>query len=296
LLRKAAIGKARDPVKEGSLAALGSSGERYFEQSAWRRLDDLPRPDLAGFEEGQVRFASRAWTMRGQQEHRSANVFAEATSLLVDTGAPLDVVSALTRVVSDELSHTELCVRMTRAFATDPPSFTRVARETTAPESRRARALRILLVEGAMGETISCALFSAGCRAATEPCTRAALARILRDEATHAHTCWAALATLLGRATPSALAALEEEATRALGSIETTQMVPVLERIRRKAQFDPAWEALGVLVPEKRANAFYGAIERRVVPSLTRLGLDGERVWQRRHTTAAARHASCSGS
>lgn len=276
------------------MAILGSSGQAYFERRAWCGIDALPRPDLGGFAEPQIRFASQAWTMRGEQEHRSASVFAEATSLLVDTGAPLDVVTALARIVADELAHTEICARMARAFAADPPAFTPVARAAVAPESRRSRALRLLLVEGAIGETISCALFSAGCRAATEPCTRAALRRILRDEAVHARVCWEALATLLGSAPDAALALMEEEATAALGEIETTQMVPVLARIRRKAPFDPAWEALGVLVPEKRAAAFYGAIETRVLPRLSRLGIDGERVWDQRHALAKGRHAPCS--
>ena len=121
-----------------------------------------------------------------------------------------------------------------------------------------------------------------GCRAASEPCTRATLARILRDEATHARICWEALAALLARSNAEEMLALEREAIAALGAIEESQMRPVLERIRRKTPFDPAWEALGVLVPEKRAEAFYGAIEKRVLPGLTKLGLDGNRLWQTR--------------
>jgi hypothetical protein len=95
-----------------------------------------------------------------------------------------------------------------------------------------------------MGETISSALFAAGRRAAEEPCARAALGQILRDEAMHAHRFWALLDALGDAHDKGQLHAV---AARALGAIERTQIVPVLQRLARGAPFDPAWAALGVL-------------------------------------------------
>jgi hypothetical protein len=129
-----------------------------------------------------------------------------------------------------------------------------------------------------MGETISCALFAAGRRTAEEPDARAALAQILSDEAMHARRFWALLDALGGDR-----GELHAVAARALGAIERTQIVPVLQRLARVAPFDPAWAALGVLPPEVRVDAFYGAVERRVVPELDARGLDGTRAWDTRY-------------
>ncbi len=262
---------------------LRSSGARYFSRRAFPTLENLPAPEIDRFEPEAVRFSARAWTMKAEQEHRSAAVFAEAVSLLVDTGAPLDVVSALSRVVSDEVSHAELCTRMARVFGAENPVLTPLPRTPLAPEARRARALQLLLVEGAIGETISCALFNAGRHVTREPLSRAALARILRDEVGHARVCWEALGVLGREPDGATLASFQEIARNALGTIEQSQMAPVLARLKRGDPFDPAWGELGVLPPEKRVEAFYGAIEKRVVPGLTSLGLDGEAAWRDRY-------------
>ena len=142
------------------------------------------------------------------------------------------------------------------------------------------RAVEITLVEGAMGETISSALFAAGRSDAEERDARAALARILRDEAMHARRFWRLLDALRG---PGDDGRLHAVAARALGVIERTQIVPVLRRLERGAPFDSAWAALGVLAPEARVEAFYRAIERRVVPQLNARGLDGTRAWNARY-------------
>ena len=243
----------------------------------------MPPPSLDSFDAEQVAFAARAWTMKGEQEHRSAAVFAEAVSLLLFIGAPLDLVSAFSRVVSDEVLHTELCVRMAAALGAAPPAPRPLETGPVDAAGRRMRALRIVLVEGAIGETISSALFTTGRRIAEEPSIRAALSRILRDEVVHAKVSWEALAALVPGLAEAEQAALHEELRCALGAIEQDQMVPVLKRLERGDPFDGAWAALGVLPPELRVEAFYGALEKRVLPSLTKLGLDGAAAWNDRY-------------
>jgi hypothetical protein len=131
-----------------------------------------------------------------------------------------------------------------------------------------------------MGETISAALFTAGRRAAEEPQAREALAEILRDEAMHARRFWGLLDALRA---PHDGDHLHAVASRALGVIERTQIVPALQRLVKDAPFDAAWAALGVLPPEARVEAFYGAVEKRVVPELDARGLDGTRAWNTRY-------------
>ena len=229
--------------------------------------------------------------MRAEQEHRSAAVFAEAASLLIDTAAPLDVADAVSRIVLDELRHADVCAKLANRFGAPPPVVTPLVRPAVPSDARRRRALRLLLVEGAIGETISCGLFNAGRHITREPCSRAALARILRDEVGHARVCWEALAVLVAEADDESRVSLQQVATQALGVIEESQMAPVLARLKRREPFEPGWAELGVLPPEKRVAAFYNAVEKRVVPGLSSLGLDGVGAWRdryiRRHVSEA---------
>jgi hypothetical protein len=62
--------------------------------------------------------------------------------------------------------------------------------------------------------------------------------------------------------------------------------------LRGRRPFDPAYAALGVLRPESRIEAFYSAVERLVVPRLTRLGLDGALAWKNRYVGAGLREST----
>jgi hypothetical protein len=56
-----------------------------------------------------------------------------------------------------------------------------------------------------------------------------------------------------------------------------------LRWLQDKRPFDPAHQALGVLPPETRVDAFYASVEDLVVPRLTQLGLDGAAAWESRY-------------
>jgi hypothetical protein len=249
----------------------------------------LPAPALGGHAPEHVAFAARAWTMKAEEEHFSAAIFADALSYLVDAEVPIDLLGGLHRVVGDELRHVELCLDLAECFQAPVPVARHLPREPvpTAPAERRARGRSILLVEGAIGETISSALFAAGRRGAEEPCTRAALGSILRDEVLHARFFWEALAALEPDARDRE--ALHREASAALGRIETTYILPVLRRLEQGVPFEPAWAVLGIIPPELRVETYYRAIEGRVIPRLDRLGLDGGTAWANRYRAGAAR-------
>jgi hypothetical protein len=237
----------------------------------------------SAYTRAQVAFAARAWTMRSEEERRSAAVFADLLALLADGDAPLEVLREVHVIVGDEIRHADLCARMAESLGAPTPTSSPLARSSPVPtvrEERRVRALEIALVEGAIGETISSALFGAGRRAAEEPRTRGALSEILRDEVRHAARYWNLLD---GLRLPRDAEHLHAVAARALGAIERTQMVPVFNRLASGKPFDPAWGALGVIPPEARVDAFYRAVENRVLPQLTARGLDGQRAWAIRY-------------
>jgi hypothetical protein len=266
--------------------SLRLTSSRYFRrQQSTSLASNVPRPSLQNYSPEQVQFASRAWTMRGEQEHHSAAIFSDLQSFLIDVDIPLDVLSQINRIVGDELRHAELCAEIAGLMGATPPhsrSLSRGALPSTSAE-RRARGLHIVLVEGAIGETISASLFNAGRRVAEEPCTKTALTLIHQDEALHARSFWEMLTLLKSEFDETDRERLHRQAQRALGSLEQEQILPSLQRLERGEFFDPTWSALGVLPPEQRAEAFYWAIEKRVIPQLNAVGLDGALAWRNRY-------------
>ncbi len=128
----------------------------------------------------------------------------------------------------------------------------------------------------------------AGCtsgtrRGAVEPLTRAALGAIVEDEARHQRLGWSGLAALWPTLGEARRIEVQQEAARGLAGCEQQTARPAMQWLRSGQRFDPAYAALGVLHPEARVEAFYAAVERLVVPRLTRLGLDGQLAWKSRY-------------
>jgi hypothetical protein len=192
--------------------------------------------------------------------------------------------------VHDEIFHARLCAATGARLAAAPPRYdARPVRARLVPlADATRRACALALIEVAVGETISLAMFRAGRRAAREPLTRAALERILIDEVRHQRLGWTAITEWWPALDEPARLALQEEARAGLGAMEQQIAAPALQWLKAGRPFDPAYAELGVLHPEARVEAFYAAVERLVVPRLTRLGLDGARAWGDRYRGSAA--------
>lgn len=244
----------------------------------------LPAPELARYTPAQIQFAARGWPLRAAEELRSALIYralAAAAARVLDE-AWTDRVRA---VVVDEVRHARLCAQIGAQLGAPPPAYDHrpvAARLESLPEPR-ARAAVLLLSEVAIGETLSMALFRAGRRGTIEPLARAALESILADEVRHQRLGWDGLAALWPALALEEREALQQEASSTLGALEQRIALPALKSLEAGESFDPAWAELGVLPYETRVDAFYFAVERFVIPRLTRLGLDGPRAWQDRY-------------
>jgi hypothetical protein len=248
---------------------------------------ELPAAALAGYTRHDIAFARLAWPMRAAEELRSALVFRALTRAAHAVGGALwdGFGAAFRRVVDDELRHVRLCRAVGDALGAPPPAWDRspLRPRLAALPSPRLRAGALLLVEAAIGETVSSLLFRAGRRAAVEPLTRAALTSILTDEVRHAQLGWTALEALWPTLDDGERAALQREAAMGLSGLERTVALPALQRLEAGETFAPALGELGVLAPEARVDAFYQAVERLVRPRLDKLGLDGEAAWRDRY-------------
>jgi len=223
--------------------------------------------------------------MRALQERRSAAVFATISAGLARLPLPPPLLGAVARIASDEITHTQICRDLASELGAAVPADELGATErrlgpaaTGAPTPLAA----LLLVEGAVGETISTALFAATRRATSEPRSHAALTLILKDEARHARTCWAVLAEL-ARITALDAAALEADLSRELGIVERETILPALRRVEAGDEDPPALAALGVLPPLARVEAFYSTLEGKVLGRVAALGIDGAAAWGARY-------------
>ncbi|MBV9948145.1 MAG: ferritin-like domain-containing protein, partial [Myxococcales bacterium] len=140
-------------------------------------------------------FARAAWPMRAADELRSARIFRALARAARTARIPEPWPARFADALRDELRHTRLCTELGRRFGADPPNHDArpVRSRLEALRDPVGRVVSLLLVEVAIGETISTMLFHAGRRRAVEPLTRAALAAILRDEARHQRLGWDAL-------------------------------------------------------------------------------------------------------
>jgi hypothetical protein len=245
----------------------------------------LPAPTWERFGAATIAAAASVWTARAAQERRSAAVFATISGGLSRLPLPLPLLGAVARIASDELRHTELCRRVAMELGAGSflDDLTGTERRLRMPDVDPATAVAsLLLVEGAVGETISTALFAATREATVEPRSRAALSSILKDEARHARTCWAAF-EVLAHAMPLDGARLAADLSRELGLVERETILPALRRVEAGDDDPLEFAAVGVLRPLRRAEVFYSALEGKVLPRVTALGIDGETAWADRY-------------
>ena len=249
---------------------------------------ELASPALAPYSAAQLRFSCAAWPMRAAEELRSALIFRALTRASKQAGMPEPWPRRFASAVKDEVRHARLCATVGQQLRAGPPRYDPTAvrlRLASLPDAT-TRTAALLLVEVAIGETISMCLFRAGRRAAVEPLTRATLGSILRDEARHQRLGWTGFACLWDLLPEPSREIARREAARGLATCER-QIAPALQWLQRGEPFDPAYAALGVLHPEVRVETFYFAVERLVLPRLTRLGIDGPTAWENRYRERA---------
>lgn len=262
--------------------------ERERRQPTRALLLDLPPPRVDGYAPGAVAFAASAWPMRAAEELRSALIFRALAHASVRSPVTSGWTSRFIAAASDEIGHARLCAAVGARLGADRPRWDAapVKARLGRLSSPSLRASALVLVEVALGETISMSLFRAGRRAALEPLTHAALERILTDEVRHQRLGWSAITAWWPDLPRETRRALQEEARAGLGAMEKQIAAPALRWLEAGTPFEPAYASLGVLAPKARVEAFYAAVERLVLPRLSRLGLDAERAWRERYVPA----------
>lgn len=291
-----------EPTDTGAARMLALASERLASMHRVQVHRD-PWPDFASFEVARYdvalrRAAAVQWAGRARAEHGSIHQFTQLAHALSNARAPLHVLGALARLVTDEVRHAELCAEMALACwpegaAEGASAFAWPAPVSPWPEPPtstdagplRAWAAEAIAVACCVGETLSRPMLEAIAVVATDPLAEACARQILRDEHLHATFGWEALGWLVPQLDDDARAALHRRLSSALAGFESTTAcgIPLADVAGREIAIERGAPNLGTLDDLQYAMIFYATLESEIVPRFAALGLDAGRAWAERH-------------
>lgn len=212
------------------------------------------------------------WGRRVVAEYTSAALTSALVCWLVEIGASVDLVRMAHRIVADELEHAELSLAAARAAGGAEPPVVDRRRLRYAPSAGspvELDVLRVAVETFCLGETLAVPLFRAMARDATAPEARAALERILRDEARHRAFGWLLLEVLLDGPGGDVLRARARAALPAqLAAIRDAYLAPAPDPT-------PTERAWGLIGPPAYRDALDRTAARWWAPRFRALGLAG---------------------
>lgn len=213
----------------------------------------------------------RAFVLRGLDEQRSLLAFTELLGELCESGAPIDVIGSLTRVVRDEALHVDLCDRIVKRLGgwdakTPEPRWVRTNKK--APLKRRI--LGTVLGSLCVGETVSVHMIRAVRDDASDPVVHAVLTKMLADESFHSRFGWYWLESM-----PL------DDADRDFATRYLARLLPNLKKQLAPMQRPRPYTAspFGSASPEARAEAYRTAMEKTILPGFDRAGLDASAIF-----------------
>lgn len=231
----------------------------------------LPAADPALLRAASTPRAREEWRNRVHAEYRSAAVTAQVLQWSIRFGLPRAVQDTAHRIVRDELDHAALSHRCWVALGGDGEPLELEESELAAPDDPAgplASLLETILYSFCFGETLAVPLFSEMRRQARLPAARAALDRILRDEAVHRAFAWDALAALVALDPPGVQAWVGGRLPQV-----TARFRSAYGEVPDGTPLSPAEEAAGLLAPARYRAIFAETLEGEIRPRLARLGL-----------------------
>lgn len=170
------------------LEMIGGPWERRL---ASRRadFDGLPWHEAAEHGTRAAIDAARwVWTQSSFSEYASAASFAEIATALLAAKAPIDLIAAAGDFVVDEMLHAELSARVAVALGGAMPLEVDLERLVRPPEAGEPllRAAELIVRTSCVGEALTIPVLKSAAAHAQVPLIELVIARILRDESSHA--------------------------------------------------------------------------------------------------------------
>ncbi len=289
-----------DPLV-GSRPKLGTIHRRQVHRDDW---PDFEAFDASAYDLELRRPAARQWMRRAREELGSVYEFTAVSHALTACRVPLELLGSLSRLITDEVRHAELCGRMGRAcwpegleasaeiFDFPPPRmpFSEppvLDREADDPAPLLRWAADAVLCSCCIGETLSRPLFESAATVCTDPICEAVLRQILRDEHLHATFGWEALGELWERLADEDREWLQGRLSKRLAGFERSCAagVDLADLAGTEVAIepgDPNEPNLAMLSKHQYAMVFYATLESEILPRFDALGLDAEAAWAAR--------------
>jgi hypothetical protein len=272
---------SRTPLAAVHDAALRGAHGRNARPIPWHEFERSRYPEAA------LSLARDLFVKLAGGEYSAVALFAQITSSLALTRAPIDFVAASARVSSDEIRHADYCLRMASLcqgseVTVNVPS---AALANDIPRALDVAELDFLMLKyAAVGETLAAALLTECRRRATDPVSRALLTSIVSDEVHHARLGWYYAKHRAALWSPELRQRLASRVAAFVTGIEaefaTGRDAP--------AHAAEAARALGVLDSATQREAIAAVMTTEIVPALDALGLSGSQAWAERRRVPAA--------
>ena len=286
-----------------SLASIGGALSKIHEAQVHRD----PWPDFASFDVDRYpralrREAAYEWARRARLEHGSIHQFTQLSHALCDARAPLELLGALARLITDEVRHAELEWEMALAcypegveeqgfFAWPKP------RSPWGPppalgadddvEPTIAWAADAIVGACCIGETVSVPSLEALATVTTDGVCEAVFRQILKDEHLHATFGFEALAVLWEKLGEPSRGWLHDQlaihfAAFELGVAEGIALEDLVGQELVVEPGDPAAPNLGLMPQRHYALIYYATVEHEIFPRLEAIGIDARDAWAKR--------------
>jgi hypothetical protein len=140
----------------------------------------------------------RTWQRRAHEELKVARGFTVVCRDLLETGAPPEVLSLVSRAVHDEVRHAEVCRTVAaRYFGAEVPWPGEIPAAPPSPSANpHLRAAFHMIASCCINEAIACTFLETCLSQSRSPTARAGLGDLLADEVLHARAGWIYVAHL----------------------------------------------------------------------------------------------------
>jgi hypothetical protein len=206
-----------------------------------------------------------AWLADAALEHASIAAFSALALDLLALGAPPSLIAGTHRAALDEVEHARACFALASAYAgtalTAAPFP--AARAPVGAESSAERMVRLAVesaIDGCIGEGAAAAVAREAMSCASDPVVAAVLARIARDEQTHADLSWSILAWCMDVGGEPVHAAVDDALRRDVAS--TTAHAPFgarLDLVMHGRSGAASWAAARVSAREAVVEALHAS-------------------------------------
>ncbi len=223
------------------------------------------------------------WLRRVQAEYRSAAITHHLTLWLIQVGASPDLLDAGLRIVKDELVHARLSHRVyTAAGGKDMPAL---AQDTLGLRRPEQEPLWLSITRAGvevfcLGETVAVPLFKVLRDGCTQPVSRRALDRILKDEVRHRDFGWTLLQWLTELPVGDAVVAqVRADLPRMFARLRRSYAPPEGAKKTGIPAEDRVW---GLMPSAEYGKILDRTVEKDYVPRFAAHGIDARAAWEAR--------------